>query len=87
MTAAINYILDSLWELWQYLKPKGNVYIAGKFSNDRLFLRRFVPESIELEDGWVQLTQPMPYKEAEKRIENFPLYRVVATKKLPEIGT
>lgn len=83
----MNWIFDTLWEFWQYMKPNRIVYLAGKYHNGKLMLIRMIPEALPMGNGWEQLTQPMPEKEALQRANMFPLYRVVEKAKLSEIGT
>lgn len=83
----INYILDTLWEFWQYLKPNRTVYLAGLKYEDRYILIKMVPEGIDKGDGWEKLTDPMPIKKAEQRVQHFKLIRLVAPKNSPQIGT
>jgi hypothetical protein len=73
----IYWIFDTLWEFWQYLKPSRRVYIAGIKKFDRYVLTKMIPESLPLDNGWEQLTQPMPFAEAEQRIQHFKLIKIV----------
>ncbi len=76
----INYIRDTFYELWQYLKPQGNVYIAGIKYKDYYILTRMIPEHVKLPSGYEQLTQAMPKVSAEKRLTHFKLIKLVSPK-------
>jgi hypothetical protein len=83
----MNYIYDSLWELWQYFKPNPCMYIAGLYYFDRLILVKMIPENLPLPTGWQQLTQSMTKAQAVIRMQNFKLIKIVETEKSPNIGT
>lgn len=83
----LNYILDTLWEIWQKLQPNGCVYIAGYKLNDHYLLMKLVPDSMPMGNGWEQLTQAMPKDKALQRLDHFRLIKLVEPKNSSEIGT
>ena len=83
----LEWIYDTLWEFWQYLQPKGCVYIAGYKYKDRYILMKLVPEALPMGNGWEQLTESMSHEQAAKRLDHFQLIRLVEPKDSPETGT
>lgn len=83
----MNYILDTLWEIWQYFKPNRDVYLVGKYYFGRLILIRMIPKDLPMAHGWEQLTQPMPIRQAEQRIQHFKLISIVTPKESPQMST
>ncbi len=73
----INYILDTLYELYEYLKPQSRVYIAGVKLQNRYILTRMIPENVDLPEGYERLTESMNKDKAEKRITHFKLIRII----------
>jgi len=69
----LNYILDTIYEFWQYMKPHGNFYIAGIKYYDKYIIVRIIPENVALPENYEQLTQPMPKAKAEQRLTHFDL--------------
>lgn len=82
----INYILDTFYEFWQYFK-QGNVYIAGIKHDNYYIILRMIPENVPVPKGYEVLSQAMPKALAEKRLQNFPLWRIVVPQKSLKTGT
>lgn len=83
----MNYIFDTLWEFWQYLKPHGNVYLAGVPYKQNYIIISMIPENVALPSKYEKLSEAMTRDKASQRIEHFKLIKLVASKKSLEIDT
>lgn len=86
---AVNYVLDTLHEFWQYLKPKHKVYLAGVKhpTKDGYLFITMIPEHVELPVGYTRLTDVMPVATASQRWNHFKLIELVVPENSPETGT
>lgn len=76
----LNFIFDTLYELWEYLQHKDNVYVAGVKYKDGYILIKMIPENIALSNNWERLTELMPKTKAENRIKHFKLIGFIIPK-------
>jgi hypothetical protein len=89
MIALFSLIADTLWEFWQYLKPHGNVYLAGVKhpTKDGYLFITMIPEKVDVPQGYERLTYAMPVAKASQRWNHFKLIELVVPENSPETGT